>query len=206
MEILQSFNINIFLLVSISIRTNELDADMESSMNNGSAGATATSLFGGLGFGGAPKPAEPAKNIFGSPSLFGATANPSGQSPGLGVGQAQQQKSPFGGILKTATFNAAGTTQPSTGLFGSSATASTSGSGGVAGGNLFSAAISGQNTSTAAQGGLFNSFKTPQKSTGFGAPTAFGAAPAFGSGATFGAPAATSFGAAPTFGSGSSIK
>ena len=79
-------------------------------MNNnggGAAAAAATTLFGGLGFG-APKTNEPQKTGFGgfgSHSLFGAAVTtPSNQSPTIGA-QAQQQKSPFGNILKTATFN-----------------------------------------------------------------------------------------------------
>jgi hypothetical protein len=175
---------------------NELDADMESSMiNNGGGGLAAapTTLFGGLGFG-APKTNEPPKTGFGgfgTPSLFGAAiTTPSNQSPTIGA-QAQQQKSPFGSILKTATFNAGGQTAGN--LFGSNATPPATN---TSGGGLFSLGTSGQNQS----GSLFNSFKTPQK-TGFGAPaTTFGASPAFGSAPAFGT---SSFGAAPAFGASS---
>ena len=172
---------------------NELDTDMESSgINNG---ASVSLGFGGLGFGSSNSATKtdqtPSKGLFGSsmaptPSLFGQAVNTTAQGPQ----QQQQVKSPFGGILKTATFQAAttsgGVAQPSTttvapatgGLFGAAASASASGS-------------------TTGGGGLFSSFKTPQKT---GAPSVgFGAPPTFGSAAnTFGSP--PTFGAAPAFG------
>ncbi len=156
-------------------------------MNNG-GGSLATSLFGGLGFGSKPNEA-PKTGLFGSPSLFGAPVT----SPTVGA-QAQQQKSPFGSILKGATFNA-NTGQPAGGLFGSNnSTPPASNAPGTGGGLFSSAAASNQG------GSLFNSFKTPQK-TGFGAPAnSFGASPAFGSAPAFGT---SSFGAAPTFGTSS---
>lgn len=162
-------------------------------MNNGGVANTASSLFGGLSFGaGMQKPNEPPKtSIFGTPSLFGSSVSANSQSPSSIGAQAQQQKSPFSNILKTATFNAGTTSQP-TSLFGSSATPNT--------GGLFSSAATGAATNTN-QGGLFNSFKTPQK-TGFGSPTTFGASPGFGNAPTFGTSA---FGAAPTFGATSKI-
>ncbi len=66
-------------------------------INNGGAPAP-TTFFGGLGFG-ATKTNEPPG--FGSLS---SVTTPSNLSPTIGT-QAQQQKSPFGHILKTATFN-----------------------------------------------------------------------------------------------------
>ena len=161
-------------------------------MNNG-GGGLATSLFGGLGFG--SKPNEPAKTgLFGSPSLFGAPVT-SPNTTSLGA-QAQQQKSPFGSILRGATFNA-NTGQPVGGLFGSNNSTPPASNAPATGGGLFSSAAA----SNQSQGGsLFNSFKTPQK-TGFGAPaTSFGASPAFGSAPAFGT---SSFGAAPAFGTSS---
>ena len=92
------------------IERNELDTDMESSgMNNG---ANVSHGFGGLGFGSssATKTDQtPSKGLFGNPiaptpSLFGQATNTTAQ----GQQQQQQQvKSPFGGILKTATLQAA---------------------------------------------------------------------------------------------------
>ena len=129
--------------------------------NGGAAGGLS---FGGLGFGTA-KPAATGqpKNIFGAAttgSVFGQTAakqevkSPFG-APAAGslFGQAaanQEPKSPFGaatgspGLVKNPTFSAQ--SNAGTGLFGATATTQPA------------------TTATSSPGGLFSSFKTPQKS------------------------------------------
>lgn len=118
----------------------------------------AAQSFGTLGFGTASvKTAEEQnKNVFGG-SLFGTNAN-----------TAQQQKSPFGGggvggsgstgILKNPTFVTAQAPQ-SAGFFGGSNIAPNTTSNNTAGTSLFGSAAQ----SSTGGGGLFSSFKTPQK-------------------------------------------
>lgn len=177
---------------------------MDSSTNS-----MASHLASGLGFGGLGGPkttTEPTKNVFGA-NLFGATAT-----------QPQQPKPVFG-ILKTPTFTAGQVT--STGPSSS---------------NIFGSPTAlGANSNPSNQpnsgGGLFSSFKTPEKpvfggapafggtSAAFGGAAAFGTAPAFGGGSSFGAgggtslfgssstvPSQSTFGSAPLFGASSTSK
>ncbi len=132
---------------------NQLDADMESNAMG------AAQSFGTLGFGTASvKTAEEQnKNVFGG-SLFGTSTN-----------TAQQQKSPFGGggvggsgstgILKNPTFVTAQAPQ-SAGFFGGSNITPNTTSNNTGGTSLFGTAAQ---SSTGSGGGLFSSFKTPQK-------------------------------------------
>ena len=132
---------------------NELDmADMDSGNGGGGGGLS----FGGMGFGTKqPDPAAAAKNVFGGGgSLFGSQPS-SGQTTSLFGGQPAAASGAQGGILKTSTFGfgaglsgqTAQQQQPAP-AFGASAAPS---------------AFGGAANTSSAGGGLFSSFKTPQK-------------------------------------------
>jgi hypothetical protein len=176
----------------LSQKSNEIDADMESSTNNMASTIASGLSFGGLG-GGALKPNnETPKNVFGSaaPNPFGG-----GLAAAANNGSTlQQPKLAFGGgILKTPTFTAAQGAQQPTPQASSLFSSGTSPATGLFGSPSPTAAP------TQPAGGLFSTFKTPEKPVFGGAP-AFGATTsAFGAGATFGA--APAFGSANLFGS-----